>query len=217
MKTTDNTYKYAGLFVAMVLPVLMGFFKLTFSNNAITDTLIKESIVWSLFFMLIIIARYGEKEPLAFSTNNMSLPATLGLSLIIVLSFFVFSMFFGIIYMLIFKSHPPQEAMLDRFKKYPMWLKLILALRAGIVEETFFRAYAMSRIKQLTNNNFLAFIIPLMFFAAGHYVYGTITHIVGAFFIGGILAAYYLQRKNLIANIIAHSIFDLLAFAAKYT
>ena len=215
MNQSARVYKIAGLFIALALPVVMALLKLKFSGNLIADAVVKECIIWGLFGLLLLSAKYREGEPIRFTTNNMSPWATVGLSLIIVLTFFVFSMFYGGIYMLIFKHHPAPEALTGKIKQYPMWLKLIIVIRAGIVEETFFRAYGMSRIKQLTNSNFLAFVIPLVFFAAGHYAYGTLNHVVGTFFIGAILAMYYLQKKNLVANIIGHSLFDLIALTAK--
>ena len=210
-----NIYTYAGLVVALVLPVMLSLFKLTFCTNLIANLLIKECVIWTLFLIVLAIAKYGEQEPIEFTTNNMSMRSTIGRSIIIVLSIFVFGMFYGIIYLLVMKTHPPHESIVDQLKKFPLWLKLFVAIRAGIVEETLFRAYGMTRIKRLTNNNALAFIIPLLFFAVGHYSYGTLNHIVGAFFIGAILATYYLNSKNLIANIIAHFLFDLIALTAR--
>jgi len=213
-KTTDR-YKYAGLFITLILPVLTGFIRVKFSGNNNTDILLKEGIIWMMFLAVLLIARYGEKEPLDFSAH-ISPATTLAQSVIILVSLFVFAICCGIIYLVLLKGHPPSEPMMERLWRLPPWIKMILAVRAGVVEETFFRAYAMGRIKQLTNNNALAFIIPLLFFAGGHIAYGSVYHVVVTFFIGALLAVCYMKTKNLAANIAGHTFYDLIIFLAKH-
>jgi membrane protease YdiL (CAAX protease family) len=210
MVMTRNLYKIIGLFISLVLPLFLVSFKIHCSGNQVVNLLLKEGIIWLFFIALLIIARYGEKDPILFNASNINFITIAGISVLIVLSMIAVSIIYRVLYALVLRSHPPHEELLDKLLKFPVWLKLLIVLRAGIIEETFFRAYGITRIQQLTNNKFLAFIIPLLFFAACHYSYGTLNHVTGALLLGIILSVYYLKTKSLLPNIIGHAFFDVL-------
>ena len=210
MNARGKYYSYIGLFVVLVLPVLSVIFRP--ANYSLTNShlLIGECIIWVLFLLVVVLAKYGEQQPLAFSGNGTSLLKSMVQSVIIIICMLLAGVVFSLFYRFVLKTQPPHETYFDKLLKLPFWLKLMLVIRAGVVEETFFRAYAISRIKQLTNNNFLAFSIPLIVFAACHYTNGGLNHVAGTFIIGIVLSVAYLKTKNLLANMMAHTLFDAL-------
>jgi membrane protease YdiL (CAAX protease family) len=98
----------------------------------------------------------------------------------------------------------------DAFDRLPLWLVSLVCLRAGIVEELFYRGYAIERLRSLGLGRFAAALIPLLIFAVGHYTGGT-ANILIALVLGGILTGFYLWRCDLVSNIIAHTLVDFVA------
>jgi len=91
----------------------------------------------------------------------------------------------------------------------PLWITACVVLRAGIVEEVFYRGYSIERIQALTGSRSIAAIVPLIAFALFHYRQG-IAGIIIAAILGGVLTAFYLWRRNLAANILGHFAVDFI-------
>ena len=91
----------------------------------------------------------------------------------------------------------------------PVWATLITVVRAGVVEETFYRGYAIDRVQLLTGNRFLAVAVPLLVFAGAHYRQG-IGGVLIALAMGGILSALFVKRRDLLAVMTAHFIVDFI-------
>jgi len=93
------------------------------------------------------------------------------------------------------------------FAALPLWLITLIVLRAGFVEELFLRGYAIERLQVLGLGRYLAATISLVIFALGHYTGGA-ANILIALVLGGILTGFYLWRRDLVANIVAHTLVD---------
>ena len=96
------------------------------------------------------------------------------------------------------------------FDKLPLWLVTVIVIRAGFVEELFYRGYAIERLQSLGWPKAAAALVPLVIFAALHYSGGPVNVLV-AFTLGGILTLFYLWRRDLVANIVAHFLVDFIA------
>ena len=95
-------------------------------------------------------------------------------------------------------------------EELPLWLVVLIVSRAGFVEELFFRGFAIERLSSLGWPRYAAALLPLTIFSLLHYTGGW-ENIVIAFVLGGILALFYLWRRDLVANIIAHFLVDFVA------
>ena len=91
----------------------------------------------------------------------------------------------------------------------PLGATLIVILRAGIVEESFYRGYAIERLTALTGSRSIAVALPLVVFALFHYRQGA-GGILAAFILGAILSGLYVWKRDLIANIVAHFLIDFI-------
>ena len=96
------------------------------------------------------------------------------------------------------------------FERLPLWLITMIVFRAGIVEELFYRGYAIERLEAMGLGKFAAVAVPLLIFAAAHYTGGA-ANVLIALVIGGILSGFYLWRRDLVANMIAHTLVDFVA------
>lgn len=91
----------------------------------------------------------------------------------------------------------------------PAWAVLITVVRAGVVEEAFYRGYAIDRLQLLTGNRLLAIGLPLLVFAGAHYRQG-IGGVLIALAMGGVLTTLFLKRRDLLAVMTAHFIVDFI-------
>jgi uncharacterized protein len=96
------------------------------------------------------------------------------------------------------------------FAKLPLWVISIVVVRAGVVEELFFRGYAIERLQALGMGRVAAALIPLVIFSIGHWTGGA-ANILIAFVLGGILTGFYLWRRDLVSNMFGHFLVDFVA------
>jgi membrane protease YdiL (CAAX protease family) len=96
------------------------------------------------------------------------------------------------------------------FEKLPLWLITAIVLRAGVVEELFYRGYAIERLRMIGLGRFWSIAIPLVIFSFGHWSGGA-ANILIAFAAALILTAFYLWRRDLAANMIGHGLVDFVA------
>lgn len=90
----------------------------------------------------------------------------------------------------------------------PLWYRMFLAVRAGVVEETAFRGYGFERLVDLAGNKWLAAFVTFALFTVAHYSGGGLALALVAAWGGVVLTAVYLWRRNLWTTIIAHWLTD---------
>ena len=207
MTLQNNTYKWLGLLVITIIPVLM------LTSSLWRDPAKVAPSVWSVLMLglpmvfLILILKYGEKETFdSLGTLKFDLK-TIGLSLFLVVIMFIVTFLFGNL-MRMMNIMPGNEPMYNQMKLLPLWGKIILVLWAGFSEEIYFRGYAITRLEVLTGNRTLAVIAPLVVFGLGHGADKSLYHVLFATLIGVVFTISYIKTRNLLANIIAHFIFD---------
>jgi uncharacterized protein len=91
----------------------------------------------------------------------------------------------------------------------PLWATLITVVRAAVIEEVFYRGYAIDRLQRLGAGIPLAVAISVLVFAAAHYRQG-FGGVLIALVMGGILSTLFVKRRDLPALITAHFIVDFI-------
>jgi membrane protease YdiL (CAAX protease family) len=86
---------------------------------------------------------------------------------------------------------------------------LLVIIRAGFIEELFYRGYAIERLQSLTGSRILAAGIPLLVFAASHYRQGW-AGIMIALLTGAVLTGVYVYKRNLWITITTHFLGDFI-------
>ena len=94
------------------------------------------------------------------------------------------------------------------FDRLPLWVFVLIVFRAGIVEELFYRGYAIERLRAMGAGRFASAALPLLVFTVGHYA-GAWVDVLQPLVLGGILTGFYLWRRDLVANVLAHTLVDL--------
>jgi uncharacterized protein len=96
------------------------------------------------------------------------------------------------------------------FDRLPVWLIVLVVVRAGVVEEFCYRAYSIDRLERLGFGRIAASLIPLAVFAAAHSS-GGLVNILMALVLGSVFTAFYLWRRDLVSNMFGHFLIDFVA------
>lgn len=196
----------AGLFIALFSMFLARKIVNPFSTAlTFTNAVWKEVVIWICVIALLLIIRYGERLPF----RSIGLGTSAWWKSILWGVLYSLPMF-GIAIVIAHLTQYGHSASAAAFEKLPLWLITAIVLRAGVVEELFYRGYAIERFTALGLGRFWSAAIPLAIFSLGH-LSGGWSNVLIALVLGAILSALYLWRRDLIANMIGHGLVDFIA------
>ena len=193
---------FLSLFVMLLVRQSVSYFWPTLTFTA---AIWKETLLWVSAITLLFIIRRGERLPLTsigLGTSRWWKSILWGLVIAV-----ASAAAGGVLAALTGYGHGPGSA---AFEKLPLWLITLIVLRAGVVEELFYRGYAIERLQAVGLKPAWAAGIPLVIFALGHWTGGA-ANILIALVLGAILSAFYLWRRDLVANMIGHGTVDFIA------
>ena len=197
---------WVGLAIALFAMVaIRQVFVIFVPEPTFASAVLKEALIWVSALTLIIVIRRGEHLPLrsiGIGTARWWKSILWGFIIATVLAVVL-----GALAHLTQYGHGPGSA---AFEKLPLWLITAIVFRAGVVEELFYRGYAIERLQLIGLGRFWSVAIPLMIFSLGHWSGGP-ANILIAFAAGLILAGFYLWRRDLVANMIGHGLVDFIA------
>ena len=197
---------WAGLAISLfVMVVIRQAFVFFVPETTFTSAILKEALIWLNAVALIVIIRRGEHLPMrsiGLGTARWWKSILWGFIIAIVSAVVV-----GALAHLTGYGHGPGSA---AFEKLPLWLITAIVFCAGVVEELFYRGYAIERLRLVGFGRFWSVAIPLVIFSLGHWSGGA-ANILIAFVAGLILTAFYLWRRDLVANMIGHGLVDFVA------
>jgi len=164
----------------------------------------RESLKWVCAIVLLLIIRFGERLPFrSVGIGRATIKSSVGWGAIIAVVCAVLAA--GIIALTHYNGGESGAAL----AKLPLWLVTVIVLRAGVLEELFYRGYAIERLEALGLNRFWAGTIPLLIFAVAHWTGGW-ANIVIALVLGAVLTLFYIWRRDLVANMIGHFAVDFI-------
>lgn len=167
--------------------------------------LVRELIYFAAATGLLLLVKFWEKKPLSsIGIGTTSAGKSIGWGLLLGVICFAVA---AVIALLTHYGHGEASKAMDRL---PTWLLTVVVFRAGIVEELFYRGFAMERLREVGLSRLGAFVVPLVIFGLGHFTGGG-ANIVIALMLGGILASFYSWKRDLIANMFAHTLVDFVA------
>ena len=190
------------LFAMVAIRQVIAFFV---PETTFASAVLKEALIWVSGIALIAIIRRGEHLPLrsiGLGTARWWKSILWGFIIAIVSAVVI-----GALAYLTGYGHGPGSA---AFEKLPLWLITAIVFRAGVVEELFYRGYALERLQMIGLGRFWSVAIPLVIFSLGHWSGGA-ANILIAFAAGLILTGFYLWRRDLAANMIGHGLVDFVA------
>ena len=95
---------------------------------------------------------------------------------------------------------------MQRLAVLPIWFRVVVGVTGGIVEEVLYRGYAVERLASISGRPWLAAAVSTLIFALSHVPYWGLGFAIGADLpFGIVMTAFYLWRRDLLANMLAHS------------
>ncbi len=170
----------------------------------VPNAIIRESGMWLVALVLILIVTVGERLPL----RSIGLTAAhLGRSILwsLLLTVICFAVAGAYVALTHFNGGKNAEAL----TKLPVWLVTLTVIRAGVVEELCYRGYAIERLQAVGLPRPVAATIPVLIFGFGHWTGGW-GNIGLALLLGVVLTVFYLWRRDLLANMIGHALVDFI-------
>src|SRR5438034_8274817 len=197
---------WAGLAISLfAMVVIRQAFVFFVPETTFASAILKEALIWLNAVALIVIIRRGEHLPMrsiGLGTARWWKSILWGFIIAIVSAVVV-----GALAHLTGYGHGPGSA---AFEKLPLWLITAIVFRAGVVEELFYRGYAIERLQLIGVGRFWSVTIPLVIFSLGHWSGGA-ANILIAFAAGAIMTVFYLWRRDLVANMVGHGLVDFVA------
>jgi membrane protease YdiL (CAAX protease family) len=197
---------WIGLFIALFgILIVRRAVSLFYPSLTFGATVWKESLIWLCVILLLVIIRRGERLPL--TSINIGTVSVGRSSLWAVIIAVLCAVLGGIVATL---THFKGGELGEAFLKLPFWLVVLIVVRAGLVEELFYRGYAIERLQSIGLNRYCAGIIPLLIFGFAHAPNGW-TNVVLALALGLVLMLVYLWRRDLVANMLGHFLVDFVS------
>jgi CAAX protease family protein len=163
---------WAGLAIALFAMVaIRQVFVFFVPETTFASAVLKEALIWVSALALILIIRRGEHLPMrsiGLGTARWWKSILWGFIIAIVSAVAVGALAYVTGY-----GHGPGSA---AFEKLPLWLITAIVFRAGVVEELFYRGYAIERLQMVGLGRFWSVAIPLVIFSLGHWSGGAANH-----------------------------------------
>ena len=201
-----------GLLLAYALPEL-GLGGRIVAGQGVIPTLLRESLWWLYAALLLGYVLRLERRPLSsigfrrptWKTVVYGLLAAVVMVATVVLSYNVIFPLLGL---------QMNQGAVEKITNNPKWVQVLIFARAAVVEEILYRGYPMERIEELTGSKWAAMLVAAAVFTLVHLAGWGGAQLIVVGFGAVILGLLYLWRRDLICNMIAHFVVDLVSFAA---
>ncbi len=100
------------------------------------------------------------------------------------------------------------EVGLARLLVLPLWLRVLMVVRAGVVEEILYRGYPIERLTWLTGSGWAGALVPLIVFSLAHAPFWGAAYLIVVVPAAAVQTAVYLWKRDLGVNIVAHFLSD---------
>jgi membrane protease YdiL (CAAX protease family) len=109
-------------------------------------------------------------------------------------------------------GQPGADAGVAELAVLPAWFRVVLGATGGVIEEALYRGYAVERVAAITGHRWLGATLATLAFAAAHVpTWGVGFALVADLPAGIVLVLFYLWRRDLVANMLAHSSWIIVA------
>ncbi len=185
------------------------FILLTFSwlHSALPYVVVIE-VHLAMFFLAVFLLR--EEEIYGFFTENSNSAGKIAKSALHGIGLFatVFLLVLGFSFVLFLLGFEPDTAQVyARIVELPLYILLFAFLFAPVSEEVLFRGFLAERY---------GIFISALAFSISHVFYNSKFELAGTFLIGLAFAYYFKKQRNIVACMIAHSLFNISSIALMF-
>lgn len=202
----------AGALVLAIAPVA----KWIAPGTAMGAMLMRETVWWSCAAAVLIWLRFGEQLPLSsIGFRRVTWKGLLFGLLAAVTTTAIMVVHYAVVIPLLHLNASAGLAAQQEILKTPYWFRVLLVLRAAVVEEILFRGYLIEKVRQVTGNVWIAILCSVAAFTYAHLAGWGVVHLLPVAAAGLIFALLYAWRRDLPSNIVGHFLADGLGFLTR--
>jgi uncharacterized protein len=179
----------------------------TLLKNSILGACLGQGALWMLFSTTLMIVLFWEKQPIdSLWLKPLWWQSACWAAVLFFLNIFVLfpiTDWFRTAFRL-----PGYAAGMEITLAFPVWLRIVAVITAGIVEETLFRSYTITRLGWLSGSTFLGAAVSVTAFAALHIPVWGVGPSMAFLLSGAVMTAFFLWKRDLLIMIIAHIAID---------
>jgi membrane protease YdiL (CAAX protease family) len=204
-----------GLTSAIILPLLpVG--RWIAPGDSISALLSREAVWWIYAAAVLIWLRFAERLPMrsiGFRRPGWKtlLFAVLGAAAALLVFAIHFAVLVRVFHLDMSAALEQQRLILSR----PYWFRVLMVLRAAVVEEILFRGYIIEKVRQLTGSVVLALALSVLTFTGAHFAGWGLVHLIPVFGTAVVFALLYVWRRDLPSNMLAHFLTDGAGFLLR--
>ena len=212
MKTANQTTTLVGLTVAWggVAVLISPAGRLLGPSERLTAQVLAQLVLWALLGIIVAFVIFWEKQTLASMGLRPFRWASVGWGLILAAAtmYVIMPVLAGALRV---AGIPGFEAGIAKILVFPVWLRIFAVLTAGIVEDALFLGYAFTRLVPLTGSYWIAGGISVIVSSLLHLPHWGAGPVLAYLVAGAVGTAFFVWRRDLLANMIAHVTVDAVA------
>jgi len=204
-----------GLLLALAGPPAVAVSSLWLSGSvpSVAASLVGQGALWSLALIVLGIALLWERLPLR-SLGVVPLPWGSVVSAVLAAAVLLYVATPLGLWLIEAFGLPGFEVGLSKLRALPFGVLVCAAATAGVVEEFLYRGYAIERLAILTGSRVAGALISLAAFSLAHLPFWGAASAVLTLVAGIVLTVLYLWKRNLAANILAHTLTAVVQLSA---
>lgn len=209
VKNRNVVAALVGLAVAWGGPLVLlsPAYRLLGPPDSLTTQILGQLMLWGLVGIIAAIVIFWEKQPLASLSLRPFQWSSLAWGLLLA-AVTIYVVMPSLTWALRVAGIPGFEAGMARILVLPLWLRLFAAITAGIVEDTLFLGYGFNRLKLITGSYWLSGVITVLVVSLLHFPNWGAGPVLAYFVAVGLGIAFFVWRRDLLANIVAHVTVD---------
>jgi uncharacterized protein len=202
----------AGLTVAWGGPVILlsPADRLLGAPDRMTTKILEQLVLWGLLAVIAAIVIFWEKQPLASLSLRPIRWSSLAWGLLLAAAMICVVMP-SLTWALRVAGIPGFDAGMARILILPLWFRVIAVVTAGIVEDTLFLGHTFNRLTLITGSYLLSGVLTVLVVSFLHFPNWGLGPVLAYFVAVGLGAGFFVWRRDLLANIVAHVTVDAMS------
>jgi membrane protease YdiL (CAAX protease family) len=178
--------------------------------DRLTTKVLEQLVLWVLLGAIAVIVMFWEKQPLGSIGLRPPRWSSLGWGLLLA-AVTIYIVMPSLTWALKEAGIRGFDAGMAKVLVLPVWFRVLAVVTAGIVEDTLFVGYAFTRLARITGNLWLAGIVAVAVFSLLHLPSWGVGPVLTYFVAVGLAMGFFAWRRDLLANIVAHTAVDGMA------
>ncbi len=216
MDTNTVPQKKTLALVGLVLALLLGcvpWEHLVVRGDSMPALMGREALFWAEGALVLVWLRFVEKRPLGSIGLRPPTWKTLGYGLLTAFALIlVFVVHFGFLVPHFHLDGEHAGAVRNVILARPLWYRVLMVFRASVVEEILYRGYLIEKVREISGSAVLALLVSVAAFTCAHISGWGAVQLIPVAAGGLIFALFYVWKRDLPSNMLAHFITDGIGF-----